>query len=149
MKARANIGLIVGLALVALVGIAKSEIIHVSVGENGDEEIQEDVVIPEAQEAFREAALDWDVKAPNGTQLESVETGDGAVAVPEEISTPTLIIYGARDGAYEGHRVADFFARLNNHDKELIVLPDSGHFLFIQKPRVRFFKAVAEFFNQG
>ena len=45
--------------------------------------------------------------------------------------------------------MADFFARLNTQDKELIVMPDSGHFLFIQKSRVRFFKAVAEFFNQG
>jgi len=111
--------------------------------------IEQDVVIPEAQEAFVEAALAWDVKAPNGTRLESVEKGTAAVAVPEEISTPTLIIYGARDGAYEAHRVADFFARLNTQDKELMVLPDSGHFLFIQKPRMRFFKAVAEFFDQG
>ena len=111
--------------------------------------IEQDVVIPEAQEAFIEAALAWDLKAPNGTQLESVEKGNAAVAVPEEISTPSLIIYGARDDAYEGHRVADFFARLNTQDKELIVMPDSGHFLFIQKSRVRFFKAVAEFFNQG
>ncbi len=111
--------------------------------------IEQDVVIPEAQEAFVEAALAWDVKAPNGTRLESVEKGTAAVAVPEEISSPTLIIYGARDGAYEAHRVADFFARLNTQDKELMVLPDSGHFLFIQKPRMRFFKAVAEFFNQG
>ena len=111
--------------------------------------IEQDVVIPEAQEAFVEAALAWDVKAPNGTRLESVEKGTAALAVPEEISTPTLIIYGARDGAYEAHRVADFFARLNTQDKELMVLPDSGHFLFIQKPRMRFFKAVAEFFNQG
>ncbi len=111
--------------------------------------IEQDVVIPEAQEAFVAAALAWDVKAPNGTRLESVEKGTAAVAVPEEISTPTLIIYGARDGAYEAHRVADFFARLNTQDKELMVLPDSGHFLFIQKPRMRFFKAVAEFFNQG
>ena len=111
--------------------------------------IEQDVVIHEAQEAFVEAALAWDVKAPNGTQLESVDKGTAAVAVPEEISAPTLIIYGARDGAYEGHRVADFFARLNTQDKELMLLPDSGHFLFIQKPRMRFFKAVAEFFNQG
>ncbi len=72
--------------------------------------IEQDVVIPEAQEAFVEAALAWDVKAPNGTRLESVEKGTAALAVPEEISTPTLIIYGARDGAYEAHRVADFFA---------------------------------------
>ncbi len=111
--------------------------------------IEQDVVIPEAQEAFVEAALAWDVKAPNGTRLESVEKGTAALAVPEEISTPTLIIYGARDGAYEAHRVADFFARLKTQDKELMLLPNSGHFLFIQKPRMRFFKAVAEFFNQG
>ena len=45
--------------------------------------------------------------------------------------------------------MAGFFARLKTQDKELMLLPNSGHFLFIQKPRMRFFKAVAEFFNQG
>ena len=111
--------------------------------------IEQDLVIPDAQDAFIEAALAWDVKAPNGARLESVEKGTAVLAVPEEISTPTLIIYGARDGAYDAHQVADFFARLNTGDKELMLLPDSGHFLFIQKRRMRFFKAVAEFFNQS
>ena len=110
---------------------------------------EQDVVIPKAQEAFVEAALAWDVKSPNGARLESVEKGTAVLAVPDEICAPTLIIYGARDGAYEAHGVANFFARLNSEDKVLMLFPDSGHFLFIQKPRMRFFKAVAEFFNQG
>ena len=110
--------------------------------------IEQDVVVPEAQEAFIEASLTWDVKAPNGTQLEGLDAESQVVAVPEEISTPTLIIYGSRDSAYDGHRVSDYFARLNTQDKELIVMPDSGHFLFLQKSKNRFFDVVGEFFNQ-
>ena len=70
------------------------------------------------------------------------------MAVPEDILTPTLIIYGSRDPAYDGHRVSDYFARLNTQDKELVVMPDSGHFLFLQKPKNRFFNVVGEFLNQ-
>ena len=111
--------------------------------------IEQDVVIPEAQEAFIQASLAWDVKAPNGTQLEVLDkVNPSVVAVPEEIFSPTLIIYGSRDSAYDGHRVADYFARLNTQDKELIVMPDSGHFLFLQKPSGRFFNVVAEFLNR-
>ena len=110
--------------------------------------IEQDVVVPEAQEAFIEASLAWDVKAPNGTQLESLDAESPLVAIPEEISTPTLMIYGSRDAAYNAHRVSDYFARLNTQDKGLIVMPDSGHFLFLQKPKNRFFDVVGEFFNQ-
>ena len=67
------------------------------------------------------------------TQLEDLDKMNPSVAMPEEIFSPTLIIYGSRDNAYDGHRVADYFARLNTQDKELIVIPDSGHFLFLQK----------------
>ena len=110
--------------------------------------IEQDVVIPEAQEAFIEASLAWDVKAPNGTLLENLDKVNPSVAIPEEIFSPTLIIYGSRDNAYDGHRVADYFARLNTQDKELIVIPDSGHFLFLQKPSARFFNMVSEFLNR-
>ena len=110
--------------------------------------IEQDVVVPEAQEAFIEASLTWDVKAPNGTQLEGIDAEHPSVAVPEDILTPTLIIYGSRDPAYDGHRVSDYFARLNTQDKELVVMPDSGHFLFLQKPKNRFFNVVGEFLHQ-
>ena len=110
--------------------------------------IERDVVIPEAQEAFIEASLAWDVKAPNGTLLENFDKVNPSVAIPEEIFSPTLIIYGSRDNAYDGHWVADYFARLNTPDRELIVIPDSGHFLFLQKPSARFFNMVSEFLNR-
>lgn len=115
--------------------------------ENILERIEQDVVLQDAQEAFVQSALAWDKKAPNGTRLESVADGTAVFAAPEDITAPTLIIYGAQDGGYDAHRVADFFARLNTPDKGLLVLPDAGHFLFIQKPRLRFFEAVAEFFK--
>jgi len=110
--------------------------------------IEQDVVLPDAQEAFIEAALKLDMRSPNGTRLESVENGTGVAALPETITSPTLVIYGARDSAYDAQRVADYFASLATQDKQLMVFPDSGHFLFIQQPRLRFFKAVGDFFAQ-
>ncbi|MBI4201515.1 MAG: alpha/beta fold hydrolase [Chloroflexi bacterium] len=107
--------------------------------------IEQDCVIPDAQEEFIRNAVAIDRKAPvrKGTGA----PGEPPSALPEAIRVPTHIIYGARDGGYQAERVADFFARLATPDKALTVYPDAGHFLFIQKPRLRFFHAVDQFFR--
>ena len=110
--------------------------------------IEQDVVIPEAQEAFVAAALRWDAKSPGGTRSELATGGPRPRAAPEAITVPTLMIYGARDAGYRPAQVADFFARLNTPDKTLMVVPDAGHFLILQKPRMRLFEATAQFFGQ-
>lgn len=68
------------------------------------------------------------------------------VAAPEDITVPTQIIYGVHDKGWKPENISNFFARLNTPDKALIVLPDSGHFLFLQKPQARFFSAVEQWF---
>jgi pimeloyl-ACP methyl ester carboxylesterase len=110
--------------------------------------IEQDVVIADAQEAFLEAALKWNPRSPNGVRRRSAEGGD-VRADAEDIAVPTMIVYGVRDAGYQPVRVADFFARLNTEDKALVVLPDAGHFLIIQKPRARLFAAVEGFFAEG
>ena len=110
--------------------------------------IEQDVVVPEAQEAFVAAALRWDAVSPGGTRVELATGGPRPRAAPEAITVPTLMIYGARDAGYRPEQVADFFARLNTPDKTLIVVPDAGHFLLLQKPRMRLFAATEQFFGQ-
>jgi pimeloyl-ACP methyl ester carboxylesterase len=120
----------------------------VNSSENITARIEQDVVIADAQEAFLEAALKWNPRSPNGVRRRSAE-GRDVRAEPEDIAVPTMIIYGVRDAGYQPERVSDFFARLNTQDKSLVVIPDAGHFLIIQKPRARLFAAVEGFFAEG
>jgi pimeloyl-ACP methyl ester carboxylesterase len=43
--------------------------------------------------------------------------------------------------------VANFFARINNPDNALVVVPDAGHFLMVQKPYLRLFTAAERWFS--
>lgn len=109
--------------------------------------VEQDAVIPEAQEAFIQSVLRWEVKSPNGVRRQVADGGQALRPVAEEITTPTMLIYGARDAGYQPENVASFFARLNTTDKALVVVSDAGHFLIIQKPRMRLFSAVEQWFG--
>ena len=124
---------------------APAESWNVITRENIMERIEQHSVIPDAQEAFIEAALAWDQRSP--ARMPMGAEGEPQPAAPEEITVPTHIIYGALDGGYRPEQVAGFFAKLGTSDKALTVLPNGGHFLFLQEPRVRFFDAVAQFFG--
>lgn len=110
--------------------------------------IEQDAVVPEAQEAFIKAVLDGDARSPNGIRWERAEGRQRPIAGPAQITTPTLMIYGARDGAYQSEPVSAFFSKLNTPDKALVVVPNAGHFLIIQKPRMRLFRAAEDWFHQ-
>jgi pimeloyl-ACP methyl ester carboxylesterase len=108
--------------------------------------IEQDVVATDAQEAFIAAALRWDARSPAAGRALSGPDGKPLRAAPEDISVPTQVIYGAREAGYRPEEVSSFFARLNTSDKALIVVPDAGHFLLIQKMRGRLFDAAAQWF---
>ncbi len=110
--------------------------------------VEQDVVVPEAQEAFIQSVLQWEARSPNGLRRERVDGSQPPKPNPEHITVPTLMVYGARDAAYQPESVAGFFARLNTADKALMVVPDAGHFLIIQKPRMRLFTAAEQWFSQ-
>jgi pimeloyl-ACP methyl ester carboxylesterase len=107
--------------------------------------IEQDAIVPEAQEAFIAEALRWDAQSPNGFRRAGAE-GRSPRPVPEQLTVPTLMVYGARDNAYDAEKAASFFARIANDDKALVVVPDSGHFLVLQKQRMRLFEAAARWF---
>lgn len=110
--------------------------------------IEQEHVIPDMQEAFIKAALGFDIKSPNIALRIMRGNSEPAPVAPEDITVPTQIIYGALDEGWQPDNVSNFFARLNTPDKALTVFPDSGHFLFLQKPRARFFNAVEQWFSQ-
>jgi len=110
--------------------------------------IEQEYVIPDAQEAFIKAALEFDIKSPNLAPRLLGSNSGLAPAAPEDITVPTQIIYGALDGGWQPANVSNFFARLNTPDKALTVFPDAGHFMFVQKPRARFFNAIEQWFSQ-
>lgn len=111
--------------------------------------IEQDATIEEAQEAFIATSLRRDVRSPAAGRRIAGADGRPLRAAPEEISVPTLMIYGARDAGYRPEPLADFFSKLNTTDKALVVVPDAGHFLIIQKPRMRLFTAAAQWFSYG
>ena len=103
--------------------------------------------IPEALEAFIQAALRWDAKSPNGVRRRLPGGGPRWRMAPEEITVPTLMVYGERDSIYRPKEAADFFARLKTPDKTLIVIPNADHFLIIEKPYKRLFTATEQWFG--
>jgi len=139
-----------GAALTPAAPAAPQEPWTIITRENTLARIEQDATIEEAQEAFIAASLRWDVRSPRPVANSRRIMGPDARplrAAPEEISVPTLMIYGARDAGYRPEALADFFSKLNTTDKALVVVPDAGHFLIIQRPRMRLFTAAAQWFS--
>jgi pimeloyl-ACP methyl ester carboxylesterase len=109
--------------------------------------VEQDAVFEDAQEEFIATALRRDVRSPAAGRWTPGPDGLPLRAAPEDLVVPTLIIYGARDTVYRPEQVTDFFSRLSTSDKALVIVPDAGHFLIIQKPRLRLFTAAAQWFS--
>jgi pimeloyl-ACP methyl ester carboxylesterase len=109
--------------------------------------IEQDAAVPEAQEALVQGVLKWEARSPNGVRRQAQDGGAALRPDPTQLTVPTLLIYGARDSAYQPENVANFFARINNPDKALVVVPDAGHFLMVQKPYLRLFTAAERWFS--
>jgi pimeloyl-ACP methyl ester carboxylesterase len=119
----------------------------ISTRENIMARIEQDVIVPEAQEAFITAALRWDLRSPVSGRRLTAPDGKPWRAAPEQISVPTLVIYGARDPGYRADEVASFVARLNTSDKALVVVPGAGHSLIMQTMRLRLFSTAEQWFS--
>lgn len=68
---------------------------------------------------------------------------------PTTISRPTVIVYGAADGLYNSETIGGFFAGLATDDKSVLIVPAAGHFLHIQKPRLRVYETISRFLEAG
>jgi pimeloyl-ACP methyl ester carboxylesterase len=95
---------------------------------------------PDARMAFASHVVANEPRSPNGVFYEEPSPGK-----PENITCPTLMIFGAADGIYRLAEAPNYFARIANDDKALVLIPGAGHFMFLQHPRRRFFRIVADF----
>ena len=89
----------------------------------------------------------WSPQAPNGVLVDL--NSKMPLTDPKKIGAPTMIIVGALDRVtpITEPNLPVFFAALPNPDKQLIIIPDAGHALVVQKPRLRFYTEVAKWFG--
>ena len=104
---------------------------------------------PAAHEALATQAEANEPRAPNGIRVEN-ENGSIA-AVAERITVPTLMLYGYAAGMQNymqgGSGRGDFFEKIANHDKALVVVPDGGDYGHLQNARHRMWKIIADFLD--
>jgi len=106
-------------------------------------------------EAMRHALADYVVehesRSPNGIRRENAR--GSTPANPEALPCPTLMLYGSAAGQaaymHGGIQRAEYFEKLPNGDKALVVIPDGGDYAHLQKPRHRIYAAIADFLLQN
>ncbi len=98
--------------------------------------------VPEAVQAYLRAALEVDSRSPNGV-LVDWRTNPLKID-PRKITMPTLVIYGADDdrAPFSGPNVQPFFRGLAATDKKLVVVANSGHGLYMERFRHRWYQEV-------
>ena len=76
-------------------------------------------------EAFADAVLALDTSVPTGTYIDM--SANLPVCNPEKITVPTLIMRGQYDGIASFRDLSNFFEKLQNPDKQFIVMPGIAH----------------------
>jgi pimeloyl-ACP methyl ester carboxylesterase len=97
-------------------------------------------------EAFADAVLALDTSVPTGTYVDM--SANLPVLDPDRISVPTLVMRGQYDGIASFQDIADFFARLPNPDKQLIVMPGIAHTSTRSKNWALVYHLLDAFFSQ-
>ena len=102
-------------------------------------------------EEMRHALADYVVKheprSPNGIRRENAR---GSIpANPEVLPCPTLMLYGCAAGRaaymHGGIQRAEYFEKLPNEDKALVVVPEGGDYAHLQRGRQRIYSTIADF----
>jgi pimeloyl-ACP methyl ester carboxylesterase len=103
------------------------------------------------EEAMRHALADYvaahEPRSPNGIRRENAR---GSIpADPAALPCPVLMIYGSAAGKaaymHGGIQRAEYFEKLPTGDKALVIIPDGGDYAHLQRPRRRFYTAIADF----
>src|SRR5207244_4335484 len=80
---------------------------------------------PAVAEAIADAELPFGDSVPTGTYLDM--TTNLPVVEPEKVRAPVLLVRGEYDGIATEEDLVNFFKKLGNRDKQLIVLPGMSH----------------------
>lgn len=102
---------------------------------------------PAAVEAWVAAVDQWGATAPNGVLLDL--NSRMPLNDPKSIRVPTMLVYGDLDRVtkIDEPNLPVFFTALPNNDKKLSIIPGAGHAMVVQKPRMRFYREVADWFR--
>jgi pimeloyl-ACP methyl ester carboxylesterase len=82
---------------------------------------------PAVADALADAELVHGDQVPTGTYLDM--TANLPVVDPAKVEAPVLIVRGEHDGIASEADLVDFFVRLPNPDRQLVVLPGAAHAL--------------------
>jgi pimeloyl-ACP methyl ester carboxylesterase len=102
-------------------------------------QFEEDVVA-----AFAAEALKTDPQSPNSF----VEYAKMPFLDPQQIIVPTMVIYGEYDYYAKDDDLLPFFAEIKARDKQLVLLPNGGHALMLEKDHRRFQHEILRFFDR-
>jgi pimeloyl-ACP methyl ester carboxylesterase len=100
----------------------------------------------EVIEAFADAIVALDDSIPNGTYVDMCR--NLPIVDPERIDCGVLITRGEYDGIAALDDLLEFFKRLPNPDKQLIVRPGSAHASFHEKNRATVLHGVGACWSQ-
>jgi pimeloyl-ACP methyl ester carboxylesterase len=105
--------------------------------------------VPEAVAAFLEAVVAAEPLGPNGAIVDW--RTDPRKIDPHQLTTPTLVIYGAADGVtpLAGPNVRPFFEALAAAEKRFVVVPETGHALFLERQAARWYEEVLAHLEPG
>lgn len=94
----------------------------------------------------KENAL-WGATVPNGVILDL--NTKMPLFDPKKVTVPSMIIIGSLDKVTlpDHPNLPGFFAALPNADKQMIVVPNSGHAMTLEKQRYRFYSEVGKWFS--
>ena len=102
---------------------------------------------PEAIDAWAREVDKWMPKPPNGVFADL--NGRMPLTDPKKIAPPTMIILGDLDRAtpITQPNLPVYFMDLPSKDKQLIIVPNAGHALMVQKSRGRLYDEAAKWFG--
>ncbi|HCX33958.1 MAG TPA: alpha/beta hydrolase [Rhodocyclaceae bacterium] len=101
---------------------------------------------PVVVEAFADAILALDSEVPTGTYVDM--SRNLPLCDPERITASTLILRGQYDKIAAFEDLTNFFSRLPNPDKQLIVLPGIAHSSLQEKNHRNVYSALHAFYSQ-
>lgn len=104
---------------------------------------------PVARKALADYMVAFEPRSPAGIRRENAQ---GTIAaVPENIKTPTLMLYGSEAAKQDYMRAgivrAEFFERLAAREKSFVVIPDCGDYAHLELPRRIIHDRVAQFLS--
>ncbi len=100
---------------------------------------------PAAIEALADVEMQFGDQIPTGTYLDM--TANLPVVLPEKVLAPVLLVRGEYDGIASVADLEEFYNKLPNGDRQLIILPGTAHSVALAITRQLFWHVTRSFLN--